>query len=130
MTLAPAHSDPLLQRLRALPGPVWILAAGQFVDTLSALHASATPRSGRSGRRDVPSRRVRPYDRPDAPRGAYDGTRVHGILGVNVLRHYDLELDLPDRTLRLHPLGSVVPGGPPSGPPSPSTPPHNPASYR
>jgi len=31
-----AHQDPLLTRLRALPGPVWVLAGGQFVNKFGA----------------------------------------------------------------------------------------------
>jgi MFS family permease len=31
-----SHSDPLLTRLGALPGPVWVLAAGQFVNKFGA----------------------------------------------------------------------------------------------
>jgi MFS family permease len=36
VTLGPAHRDPLLARLRALPGPVWVLAGGQFVNKFGA----------------------------------------------------------------------------------------------
>ena len=36
MSTEPPRQDPLLTRLRALPTPVWILAAGQFVNKFGA----------------------------------------------------------------------------------------------
>lgn len=39
----------------------------------------------------------------------HDGRPVDGILGVDVLMDYDVEIDLPRQTIRLHPHGATPP---------------------